>query len=310
MSDVAEKLAAVISRSPSSALPSHAEKHDSGISSPKTAMRGHTHILATPTTPSATPSLPTASDISTTSSSYQGVSSLWLQLLVSRFALHLYGREDADTAARSSRQKYHEKGSTISMTSARSEALKESSVTGRRPYLSSSASSPSLKVTVEVESLSLQVDVQERCTDFILKLASMESDLCVLSECSDGSNSWEPYLIHSKGKLFSSAISNLPDDILQVTAPVISANQFQSSGQGIGIDSNSCLSPKLHSSFAYVTGYFPTRFPRVPKLEVNIRPFELVVWLPVIKLAISIVSSGIESHKTQPTIVRALSKFI
>ena len=273
MSDIAEKVVSLTTR-PSVSVPS-------GINSPKTAMGKH--ILVTPTTPSATPSLPTASDISTMSSSYQGMSSVWLQLLVSRGVLHLYGREDSRVTAHPSSQR-DEDGETSIRTS---------------------SLSPSLRVTVEVESLSLQVDVQERCTDFILKMAGMESDLRVLSKCTDGSDLWMPYLIHSKGKLFSSVASNFPDDILHVTALGLSANQFQSSGLGIGTDVFSPrLSPKLHSSFVYIKGYISTKVPRAPKLEVNVHPFEVVVWLPVIALVLSVIGSGSKSKKTTPITVR------
>lgn len=308
VSDVAEKFSSFTSHSSSSVPSSHAEKHDSGITSPKIATGRHTHILATPTTPSATPSLPTASDISTTSSSYQGVSSVWLQLLVSRGVLHLYGRDDACRTAHPSSQKDRDNEISVRRAPARAESLEEKNEPFYSSSSSASSSSPPLKVSVEVESLSLQVDVQERCTDFILKVAGVESDFCTLSKCSSGSNSWVPYLIHSKGKLFSSVASNLPDDILQVTAPGFSANQFQSSGQGIGADVYSpCRSPKLHSSFVYIKGYVPTRFPRVPRLEVTVRPFEVVVWLPVIGLMLSIIGSRSESDKTPPTAVRLIN---
>ena len=234
-----------------------------GVAS-RSGSEGCIHTMAPPTTPSATPSsFRTLSDISTVSSSYQGVSSLWLQLLVSKCLLHLYGKESA-----SKPPPIEEEGMNAS-----------SHTTGSGP----------VRVSLEADSMSLQVDVQEKCTDFILKLASLESHLTVLGITS---KAWEPYHPHSRGKLFSSTISNLPDDILQVTAPGFSLNQFQTPGMGRTKDVYStCFSPNLSSSFLYLKGYVPLKFPRIPKFEMNIRPFELVVWLPVAGLVNSIFGS-------------------
>ena len=306
VSDIAEKIKSLSSStSPSS---THGDIHASGIRTPKTAvgaMGRHTHTLATPTTFSATPStLPTASDVSTTSLSYQGVSSVWLQLLISKCVLQLYGREDnTRTNTQCSCRQEEGREAALSSATSKAESLKESGFSKIGSF--SSSSSAALKVSIEVDILSLQVDVQEKCTDFILKVAAVESDLCMLSRCSDGSSSWIPYLVHSKGKLFSSSTSNLPDDILQVTAPGFLANQFHSPQHGVTTDIYSpCLTPKVHSNFVYLKGYIPMRFSQAPQLEVNTHPFEVVMWLPAIELALSIIGSRMESDKTPPSTVR------
>ncbi len=229
------------------------------LASDSTASPSHSHVLAPPTTPSAASSFRTLSEVSTSSSSFQGISSLWLQLLVSKCVVYVYSKESRDFVV----QERKEEGRIDDR--------------GLQP----------IRLAVEAEGVSLQVDVQEKCTDFVLKLAGIESHL---AKYELPSADWRPYIDNSGGKVFSSSVSNLPDDILQATAPSFSPSQFQSSGMGrmMGIYS-SCFSPTLGSGgFLYMKGYIPLKLFRVPKLEVNVRPFEILVWFPMIKLLTSV----------------------
>ena len=226
-----------------------------------TDVQGHS---STPPLTSATPSsYYTKSDVSTVSSSYQGMSSLWLQLLVSKCIVQVFSKGDV-------------KGKGVR------QAKSDTRLSHPRP----------VKVSLEVEGLSLQVDVQEKCTDFVLKLTGMESYLSVQEGTS---NVWEPLLVHSKGKLFSSSMSNLSDEVLRVTAHGFSPSQFRSPGIGRSMEVYSNLGS---GSFLYLKGYIPSKLCHAHKLEANIRPFEFVLWLPVVQLLQSVLGFPGEQKKS------------
>lgn len=266
-----------------------ASSEDLGISHSKTSMRQELVTTAPPVhaTPSPPSTLPTASEASTASSSklYQGVSSLWLQLLISKITFHLYGQSES------------EKLETESGVFSRSTT---SSIPASSPTVEREGSwdkdRPPLRFSLEVESVSLQVDVQERCTDFIFKLSSVESDLQSLSrKDTPPGGHWVPYLEKSKGKLFSSTTSNLSDDILQSTAPAFSTNQFQASSahtSDLIFSPVHLKSPKI-PNFVYLKGFVPHggQLHKRIKMELNLRPFEVVLWLPIFRLVFSIFAS-------------------
>lgn len=135
----------------------------------------------------------------------------------------------------------------------------------------------------------MQVDVQEYCSDIIFKVSAMEGDLCTLTPLDAHSHSnskWVPYLGNSNGKLFSSLKSNFPDEVLHSTSPGLSLGRFRASG------AVSHLSPRLHSSFLYLKGHWPRKgqllLLKRPKVELDVRPFEAVVWLPLLGLIHSV----------------------
>lgn len=243
--------------------PTGASSKDSGIGYSRTP---NEQEQATPSPTNATPTnLPMPSEISTTSSSilYQGLSSLWLQLLVSRVTLRLYGRDEPRTSPA-----HHD---------------------GR---CGSDRCAP-VRVSLEVESVSMQVDVQERCTDVIFKISSMECDFLKLKADSPptGCGQWVPYLDNSNGKLFSTSSSNLSDEVLQATVP-----GQQNSGLVVSPSYRVALgsAPKFQPSFLYVKGLLPHggKVTKAVKVEVSVCAFEAVIWLPVFKLVQSVVAAS------------------
>lgn len=214
---------------------------------------------ATPTDP------PAASEISTASSSilYQGLSSLWLQLLVSRVTLRLYSRDDTRTSP--------------------------ANQDGRCGF---DRCAP-VRVSLDVESVSMQVDVQERCTDIIFKISSMECDFSKLKSESPptGCGQWIPYLDNSNGKLFSTSSSNLSDEVLQATVPSQqNSDLLVSPSYRVALES----APKFQPSFLYVKGLLPHggKVMKAVKMKVSVCAFEAVFWLPVFNLVQSVVAAS------------------
>jgi hypothetical protein len=142
-----------------------------------------------------------------------------------------------------------------------------------------------IRVSLEAESMSLQVDVQERCTDFIFKTSSIDCEFLKL----DTKSQWVPYHSNSNGKLFSSSTSNLSDEVLQATVPGQQNSEL--------LVSPSCRTgsvPKFQPNFLYVKAVLPHggKASKPMKVEVSVCAFEAVVWLPVFKLVQSLVAAG------------------
>lgn len=269
-----------------------------GASSAETNDNAPSPTNATPTT------LPLASEVSTASSYiYQGLSSLWLQLLLSKFTLNLYGQDERGGA-------------------------------GRGRGLGCEGCSP-IRVSLGVESVSMQLDVQERCSDVIFKVSSMECEFSKLSSCQPPAESlppghptkylspgpptespppgrghcWVPYFDGSNGKFFSTTRSNLSDEFLQSTAPftigqMLGRSPGQQGSEFISSSSSSSPTfgtrPKFQPSFLYLKGHLPrgdgaeggTRTSRTCKVELNVCSFEAVVWVPVWRLVQSVTGGG------------------
>jgi len=230
---------------------------------------GQSHSSALPLTSSATPSsYHTKSDVSTVSSSYQGLSSLWFQLLITKCIVQIFSKREVKEKCE--------------------DTIKPDGPAGPQP----------VKISLEFEGFSLQVDVQEKCTDFVLKLAGVESCLSVKEEVA---KAWEPLLTHSKGKLFSSFMSNLSDEVLRVTAPGFCPSQFRSPRPG---KSKEVYSNLGSGSFLYLKGFIPSKVCHAYKFEGNIKPFEFMLWLPVTELVQSVF--GI-SEKKRKSAVQSVS---
>lgn len=267
-----------------SAMAPHRGRQDSGGGGGSLPRTQSEQEYAVPSPRNATPTLRTASsEVSTTLSSslYQGLSCLWLQLIVSKFILHIYGQDETDSS---------------NLIRTRTERC--GSGDGRRHPI---------RISLEVESTSLQLDVQERCTDCIFKVSSVECSFCKLvttsPSCSADSQfsrdaHWVPYLDNSNGKLFSSTSSNLAEEVLQSTTPGLVVSQFQASG---GDSSEVLFSPlhrplsaKFQPVFLYLKGHSPCRNQVSQRLcvEMTVCAFEAVVWLPVWSLVVAVFSLG------------------
>lgn len=249
-----------------------------------------------PSPSNATPTLRTgSSEVSTALSStlYQGLSSLWLQVLLSKLVLHIYGRDQSEDS---------------------SGALREGEEPGSGDDV---IRGPPIRVSVEVDGVSLQLDVQERCTDFIFKVSGVECSLSRQEVATPlapppnqharsqpiGHGRWVPYLKNSNGKLFSSTSSNLPEDVLQSTSPSLLLGHYhQGAGPVVGgMGSKVAFSPsfrppgaKFQPVFLYLKGHLPGKgqLGKRPSLELTVCDFEAVVWLPVWGVVSSALTAG------------------
>lgn len=241
------------------------------------------HEYSMPSPSNATPTLHTgSSEVSTALSSnlYQGLSCLWLQFIVSKFILNIYGRDETDSGTNPSKTRTKRRGSADGRCCP-------------------------VRISLEVESSSLQLDVQEKCTDYIFKVSSVECSLCKLTTTSPSGDSslsphdhWVPYLENSNGKLFSSTSSNLPEEVLQSTTSSLVVSQFQASGgeksEIVFSPSHRPLSAKFQPVFLYLKGHVPCRSQVSKRLgvELNVCAFEAVVWLPVWSVLLGVCKLG------------------
>ncbi len=126
---------------------------------------------------------------------------------------------------------------------------------------------------MEIEGTSLQVDTQEKGTDIVLKVAAVECSFTRRERSETGEEFWKAYL--ESDKLFSSRSSTLPSDVSlvvnQSTSPTSSPLLHPSP-----------TSPK-HRSFILLDARLPrSQAYRPPTVQLNVQPFEVVLWLPVV----------------------------
>jgi hypothetical protein len=168
-------------------------------------------------------------------------------------------------------------------------------------------------VSLEVDGISLQVDIQERCTDMIFKMASMECSYLKKHNYKESSaSSWLPYLSNSNGKLFSTSSSSLPEELSSMTDPLSHPPLVpfeQAASHGISSSSPQhhlhSFSPKLQPNFVQLKVKLPSsQLLRTKKLSLSVKPFEVVAWLPVLdavmemaSAAASVGSDGSTKHK-------------
>ena len=128
------------------------------------------------------------------------------------------------------------------------------------------------QLSMEVESASLQVDIQEKCMDVVLKVTAAEGSY--LKKKKEGV--WEAYL--SSEKIFSSRHSAIPDDLSQVIAEFVPATSMHMSSSA-----HQQSPTKLHRNFFFLDVKIPQDQPhKSPKIRLNMLPFEVVAWLPLV----------------------------
>ncbi len=230
--------------------------------------------------------LPTGSDVSTVSSFliYQGLSSLWIQVIIPKLVLNLYAWDHSGTKQTS------DKESLKSLLNEKNGTL--------------------VKLSIEIDGTSLQVDIQEKCTDIVFKLAAMESSLYQKNDSLTNNdtttflpdNQWIPRITSSNGKIFSSLSSVLPESLSQETA---------ATSPTILLPSQQHLSPSSsQSNFVLVTIKLPQGLPhKVVKLSCNVRPFEVCAWLPVLQYVLDI-GSPVMATKTRKKVIRTYVSFV
>ena len=282
------------------------EADDSGINVSSRQEPSAVSVVSSPAHSTVTPpTLPPESEVSTVSSSlvFQGFSSLWIQLLISKLIVNVYNRQMSSTAAAA-----HDKSSkcTTPITSPAAPDRDAHQLNGG-PSLSNEALEM-VNISLEADGISLQVDIQERCTDLIFKMALMECSYLKKKSCQDDKDiSWRPYLSNSNGKLFSTVSSSLPEELSRMTDPLshqlVPCEQVMSSdgpsGVGYLLSPQHQLSPKLQPNFIQLKLKLPQSQPlKTVKLSLSVKPFEVVAWLPVLDTMLEIFSAAATTKQT------------
>ena len=287
----------------SSSQPINIEADDSGIIVSSKQDPSAPSVISSPAHSTVTPpTLPAESEVSTVSSSlvFQGFSTLWVQLLVSKFVLNVYNRQTASSNCTNpvgraaaadgepSSDKLHVEGKLSS---------------------GSEVSLETVRVSLEADGISLQVDIQERCTDIVFKVASTECSYLKKS-CQDPSGiSWLPYLSGLNGKLFSTTSTSLPEELSRITDPLshpfvpfehVASSDSPSSVSYLLSPQHHQVSPKLQPNFFQTKVKIPQCQPqKTVKVSISVKPFEVVAWLPLLDTVLEIFSAGTEGSQLQ-----------
>ena len=303
MSSVSHDLVSMVTRPlPSTSSSTSLEVDDSGIVSSLRQGEPPSSILSSPAHSTVTPpTLPAGSEVSTMSSSlvFQGFSSLWVQLLVSKLVINMYNQQLASSTVPLSKSSKYSTPYTSPSVAAKDISSSVKPGDGLSSSRAAGEGSDTIKVSLEVDGISLQVDIQERCTDMIFKMASMECSY--LKKCCKelSTASWLPYLSNSNGKLFSTSSSSLPEELSRMTDP-LSHPPLVPFEQAAVISSSSPqhhhhpFSPKLQPNFVQLKVKLPSsQLLRTKKLSFSVKPFEVVAWLPVLDTVMEIVSAAV-----------------
>ena len=295
VNSVSHDVVAMVTRptATSSSLSMGTETDDSGIivssrqePSPPSVISSQAHSTITP------PTLPAGSEVSTMSSSlvFQGFSTLWLQLLVSKLSLTLYHRQPPFQPGHTAPSEY----ATPFTSPATTGALNEEDC-------STNGAVETVSLSLEADGISFQLDIQERCTDVIFKMASAEcSYLKRPSQDTTIATSWCPYLSGSHGKLFSTTSSSLPEELSHITDPLSHSlapvDQVASSTSPAGLGyhlSPQQHSPKLQPNFVQLKAKVPhSPLSKAIKLSLSVKLFEVVAWLPLLNTVREVLSAG------------------
>ncbi len=266
-----------------SPAPSPEDAHDSGV------VTASAHSPSLPSSPAhstiTAPTLLTLGSGSLASSLLrpQAFLSVWVQLIVTKTTLTLYNRDlPASLPHPPPHHRPHRRSSSASsdyatpLTSPTLDCpddLSPSLQVGIRPP-------PVTRLKVEIEGTSLQLDRQEESADIVLKVAAVECSYAGREE--DEREQWRPYL--EGEQVFSSRGSVLPGELStlvnQSTCPATSPLLHP------------LLTSPKHHSFIVVEARLPRKHGhRPPTVRLNVQPFEVVIWLPVMNSIKDIIST-------------------
>lgn len=273
------------------------ENGDSGISSRTLQTPIHAPSrLSSPAYSTVTPTtLPVSSESTSTSLiMYPGFSSLWVQVLVSKLLFSLYLKEPSEAGSKpepsSSSSSYYTtpvtSPSLVCDTHGKS-AMESATLQGELVT----------KVSMELDNSSLQVDIQEKCMDVVFKVTAAEGSY--LKKTKEGA--WEAYL--SSEKIFSSRHSAIPEDLSQVIAEFVPATSIQMSASP-----HQQSATKLHRNFFFLDVKIPQDQPhRSTKIQLNMLPFEVVAWLPLVRHLQLFVAAAEQGKPPAPAKVHIVS---
>lgn len=265
--------------------PSLEEAIDSGIVSsfahtpvyPPSILSSPAHSTVTLTT------LPAPSESTVSSFVYPGFSSLWVQVIVSKLALSFYG-----TQARQVEREWDLFSSSSFYGTPLTSPSDSTQVEASESCFSDIPTVHSTKLLVEFDGISLQVDAQEKGTDVVLKISSVESHYFKKEE------TWKALL--PSEKLLSSSTSALPEELSHlVTQSVSSVSQIH-----LPVQAGGSAGPKMHRSFIFLEAKVPRNQPhKVTKIRLTVQPFELVIWFPAICSVQNIVTAALPPNTAQ-----------
>lgn len=302
MNSVSREFVAMVTRPPSTLAnqPVGLEADDSGIMMSSRQELYAPSILSSPAHSNVTPpTLPAESEISTVSSSlvFQGFSTLWIQLLISKLTVNIYSQQTTSIVPGSGPSNY------VTPFTSPSGVDKEASQLGGDNQSSSNEVSEKINVSLEADGISLQVDIQERCTDVITKMASIECSY-FKKLCEDSTVKWVPYLSNSSGRLFSTTSSSLPEELSRFTDPLSHPlAPFEQVENPLGsasylLSPKHQPSPKLQPNFVQFKVKLPRFQPlKTTKLSLSVKPFEVVAWLPVLGSLSEIISAAVSGSQ-------------
>ena len=239
------------------ASPSPETSEDSGVHSaeepPQTPQHHPSHLSSPPPSTITTATLPAHTSLgtaSTTSSLYEysGFSTLWIQAIVTKITLIIFASlPPTSTPSSGPIEKHslsaHSKTSSTTsyLTPLTSPTFEMSSVSATDAHLTMGAmegvsgrgckygaeseSETAAKFSVEIDGLSVQFDVQEKCTDLIVKVSAVGANLYRKhfgrfaamdggGGRREGGGQWIPYL--PSEKIFSSKGSTLPAELSEI----------------------------------------------------------------------------------------------
>lgn len=274
MSTIEDNLLALYS---STENPEEKENGNSKIQVPQTPIHPPSHH-SSPTYSTVTPStLPVSSESTATSLVvYPGLSSLWIQVLISKLAFHIYLKEPKEAWSKG------EVSSSVSSSYA-TPMTSPTSVSDADGHSVSSQGNVLTKLSLEVDSASLQVDIQEKCMNVVFKVAIAEGSYLKWKQ-----GVWVPCL--SSEKFFSSSRSAIPDDLSQVVAEFVPAITVQ-----IPTSPFHQSPTKQHRNFIFLDVKIPFDQPhKSPKIHLNMLPFEVVAWLPLAHYLHSLVAAALQ----------------
>jgi len=265
------------------------ENGKSKLQIPQTPIHAPSHH-SSPTYSTVTPStLPVSSESTTTSLVvYPGLSSLWIQVLVSKLAFHIYLKEPKEAWLK------REVSSSVNSSYA-TPMTSPTSVSNADGISVSSQGNVITKLSLEIDSASLQVDIQEKCMNIVFKVAIAEGSYLKWEQ-----GVWMPCL--SSEKLFSSRRSAIPDDLSQVVADFVPAITVQ-----IPTSPFHQSPTKQHRNFIFLDVKIPFDQPhKSSKIHLSMLPFEVVAWLPLAHYLHSLVAAATQEKPADTEKVNSL----
>ena len=201
-------------------------------------------------------------------------------MIVSKLSVSLYSREERPLDYELTRRSRGTSASSSYATPLDSPLRSVGAVPSPRDLFSRV-----VKLTLDVDAVSLTLDVRERFTDVAVKVGGVEG-LCSKRV---GGAEWKPLL--PSGKLFSSRGSTLPAGLSQLVAHTIASEPLReplaTMSRPSPVKTGGTVSH--HRNFVILKVKVPRRAAQLPpSVVLRVQPFEVVAWLPAVSTALSV----------------------